>query len=99
MNANKFRIPTTEHFIKGAKSETLKGVNFVVYDGECKEMGRENKLGAMPTCYCLTYVLPALSSQFSVFSKLCIMNTFCIFSLCYVSHAVFSGMYPSVGVS
>jgi len=37
----------------------------------------------MWTCYCLTfiYVLPALSSQLSVFSKLCIMNTLLHFFL------------------
>jgi len=45
------------------------------------------------------YVLPALSSQLSVFSKLCIMNTLDIFSFCYISRAVVSGMYPSVAVS
>jgi len=28
---NKFRIPTTEHFFKGGRCETFKGVNFVVY--------------------------------------------------------------------
>jgi len=31
MNVNKFRIPTTKHFIKGGKCETFKGVNVVVY--------------------------------------------------------------------
>ena len=31
MNVNKFRIPTTKHFIKGGKFETFKRVNFVVY--------------------------------------------------------------------
>jgi len=26
-------------------------------DGECKEMGRENKeVGVMPSCYCLTFM-------------------------------------------
>jgi len=45
------------------------------------------------------YVLPALPSQLSVFSKLCIMNTFCIFSFCYVSHAIVSGTYPWVAIS
>jgi len=29
MNVNKFRIPTTKHFLKGGKCETFKGVNFV----------------------------------------------------------------------
>jgi len=24
-------------------------------DGECREKGRENKVGAMPTFYCLTF--------------------------------------------
>jgi len=31
MKVNKFRIPNTKHFIKGAKCETFKGVNVVVY--------------------------------------------------------------------
>jgi len=34
MNINKFRIPTTKHFFKV--------VNFVIYDGECREAGYEN---------------------------------------------------------
>jgi len=40
MNVNKFRIPTTKHFFEGGRCETFKGVNCVVYDGECREMGR-----------------------------------------------------------
>jgi len=31
MNINKFRIPTTKHFINGVKCETFKVVNFVLY--------------------------------------------------------------------
>jgi len=31
MNINKFRIPTTKHFIKWVKCETLKVLNFVIY--------------------------------------------------------------------
>jgi len=31
MNVNKFRIPTTKHFLKGGKRETFKGVIFVIY--------------------------------------------------------------------
>jgi len=38
-------------------------------------MGRENEeVEAMPTCYCPTCVLLALSSYLAVFSKLCFMN-------------------------
>ena len=44
-------------------------------------MVRENKVKAMPIYYCLTFVLPALSSQLSVISKLCIMNTLLQFLL------------------
>jgi len=44
-------------------------------------------------------VLPTLSFNLSVFSKLCIMNTLFIFSFCYVSHAVVSGTYPPVAIS
>jgi len=45
------------------------------------------------------YVLPALSSQLSVFSKLCIMNTLLHFSFYYFSYAVVSGTYPWVALS
>ena len=31
MNVNKFRIPTTKHFIKEGKCETFQGVNVVLY--------------------------------------------------------------------
>ena len=31
MNINKFRIPTTKHFIKWVKCETFKVLNFVIY--------------------------------------------------------------------
>jgi len=31
MNINKFRIPTTKHFFKVVKCETLKVLNFVIY--------------------------------------------------------------------
>jgi len=59
-------------------------------------MGRENKVGAIPTCYRLTFALPALSSQLSVFSKLCIMNTLLHFLLllcqsCHCLRSVFFG--------
>jgi len=52
-------------------------------DGEWRETGRKNKeVETMLTCYRLTFfVLPALSSQLSVFSKLCIMNTLLHFLL------------------
>ena len=75
MNVIKFRIPNTKHIIKGGKCETFKGVNVVAIDGECREMRRENKkVEAMPTCYCPTFVLPALSSHFSVLSKFCLYH-------------------------
>jgi len=32
------------------------------------------KMEAMPTCYCPTFVLPALSSHFSVLSKFCLYH-------------------------
>jgi len=45
-------------------------------------MGRENKkVEAIPTFYCLTFVLPALSSHFSVLSKFCNVNTLLQFLL------------------
>jgi len=52
--------------VKLSKRETLWFIH-----GECREMGHENKeMGVMPTCYRLTFVLPALSSQLSVFLSL-----------------------------
>jgi len=81
-NVNIFRIPTTKHFFKGGSVKLSKGLTLWLIDGECREMGRENKeVGAMPTCYCLTFVLPAVSSQLSVFLKLCIINTLLHFLL------------------
>jgi len=31
MTVNKFRLPTTKHFLKGGKCETFNWVNFAVY--------------------------------------------------------------------
>jgi len=45
------------------------GLNLWFIDGECREMGRENKeVGTMPTCYCVTFMCcqPCLPT-FSVF--------------------------------
>jgi len=52
-----------------------------------REVGGDANLVSLNFC-----VLLALSSQLSVFSKLCIMNTLVHF--CYVSHAAVSGTYP-----
>ena len=78
MNVNEFRIPTTKHFLKWGKCETFKGVNCVVYWWWMQRKGARKQSGAMPTCYCL---LLAMSSQLSVLSKLCIMNTLLRFLL------------------
>ena len=43
MNLNKFRIPTTEHFLKEEGVKPSKGQTLQFIDGECREMGRENK--------------------------------------------------------
>jgi len=62
-------------------------------------MGHENnEAGAMPTCYCLTYMCcqPCLLN-FQCFRS-CVSTPFWIFSCC-VSHAIVSGTYPSVAVS
>jgi len=58
MNVNKFRIPTTKHlFKKGSVKLFFWGEILQFINGECREMGRENKeVGAMPTCYCLTFM-------------------------------------------
>jgi len=77
---NKFRIPTTEHFFKGGRRETVKGVNFVFYWWRMQR-NRERKWRSGGDANLLLPVLPALSSQLSVFSKLCIMNTFLHFLL------------------
>jgi len=64
-------------------------------------MGRENKeVGAMPTCYCLTFMCcqPCLPT-FWCFQSYVSWTPFCIFSFFYVSHAVVSGTYSSVAVS
>jgi len=57
MNVNKFRVTTTKHFFKRESVKLSKGLTSWFIDGECREMGRENKeVGAMPTCYCLTFI-------------------------------------------
>ena len=59
-------------------------------------MGRETKeVGAMPTCYCLTFVCckPCLPN-FQFFQSCVSWTPFCIFSFCYFSYAVVSGTYP-----
>jgi len=61
-------------------------------------MGRETKeVGAMSTCYCLTFVSfkPCLLN-FQRFESCVSWTPFCIFSFCYFSYAVVSGTYPWV---
>jgi len=61
-----------------------------ISDSECREMGRENKeVGAMPTCYCLTFMCcqPCLPN-FHCFQSCVSWIPFCIFSFCYFSYAV-----------
>ena len=61
-------------------------------------MRRENKeVGAMPTCYCLTFesCKPCLLN-FQRFQSCVSWTPFCIFSFCYFSYAVVSGTYPWV---
>jgi len=43
INVNKFRIPTTKHFLKEEGVKLSKGQTLQFIDGECREMGRENK--------------------------------------------------------
>jgi len=66
-------------------------------------MGRKNKEVGASLLLPSFYVLPALSSQLSVFSKLCSLSCtpFCIFSVSYFSYAVtvISGTSPWVAVS
>ena len=69
MNVNKFRIPTTKHFFKWGKCETLKGVNCVVYwwwvqrKGAWKQSGGDVNL-LLPT---FIHVFPT----FSAFKVVC----------------------------
>jgi len=62
-------------------------------------MGRENKeLGAMPTCYCLTLMCcQACLPNFQCCQSCVSLTPFFIFFFCYVSNAVVSGTYPSLG--
>jgi len=56
-------------------------------------MGNENnEVGTMPTSYCLTFMCcqPCLPN-FQCFLSCVPWTPFCIFSFCYVSHAVVSG--------
>jgi len=70
-------------------------------DGECREMGRENKeVGAMPTCYCLTFMCcqPCLPN-FQCFQSCVSWTPFCIRFFCYVGLAIVSGTYPWLALS
>jgi len=50
-----YQLPSI--FSKGESVKLSKGLTLWFIDGECREMGRENKeVGAMPTCYCLTFM-------------------------------------------
>ena len=77
-------------FYQRGKCETLKGVNVVMYwwwmqgNGAWKQSGGDANILLLNV-----YVLPALSSQLSVFSKLCIMNTLLHFLLlCQSCHCL-----------
>jgi len=69
-------------------------------DGECREMVHKNKVGAMPTCYCPTFMScqPCLPTV-QCFQSCISWTPFCIFSFCYVSNAVVSETYSLVAVS
>jgi len=83
MNVNKLRIPTAKHFLKVKKCETFKGTNFAVYWWWMQGNGARKwrRGGDAKLLFPNFYVLPALSSQLSVFSKSCIMNTLLHFLL------------------
>jgi len=71
MNVNKFRIPTTKHFLKGGKCETFQGLTLWFIDGERSEMVNENKeVGAMPTCYWAHPLEPELPYAIKIFKKM-----------------------------
>jgi len=100
MNVNKFRIPTTKHFFNGGRCATFKGVNFLVYWWWMQRNGARKLSGAMPICYCITFMCcqPCLPN-FQYFQSCVWWTPFCIFSFCYFSYAVVSGTYPWVTVS
>ena len=89
-NVNKFKIPNTKHFIKGGKCETFRGVNVVVYWWWMQGNGAWKYSGGDANILMLNfYVFPAWSSQLSVISKLCIMNTLLHFLLlCQSCHCL-----------
>jgi len=74
------------------KRETFKGVNFVVYWWWMQRKGARKWRSGDDANLLLPYFykLPALFSQLSVFSKLCIMNTFlqCLLLLCQSSRSL-----------
>ena len=87
-------------FSKGKSVRFSNGLTLWFVDGDWREMGREYKeVGAMATCYCLTFMCcqPCLSN-FQCFQSCVSWTPFCIFS-CYVSNAVVSGTYPWVAIS
>jgi len=56
------------------------------------------KWGSMPICYRLTFVLLALSSQLSVFLKLCVMNVLLLFLLCQLCRSIRNASFPFQGL-
>jgi len=57
VNVNEFRIPTIKHSLKGGSVKLSKGQTLQFIDGECREMGHDNKeVGAIPTCFYLTFM-------------------------------------------
>jgi len=65
-----------------------------------EKWGVKIKRGATPTCHCPTFVCcqPCLPT-FQCFQSCVSWTPRCIFSYCYVSHAVVSGTYTSVAIS
>jgi len=64
-------------------------------------MGHETKeVGAMPTCYYLTFMCcQSCLPNFQCFQNCVSWTSFCIFSFCCFSYAVVSGTYSWVTVS
>ena len=68
-----------------------KRVLFFFLEGNCHIGHENNEVWAIPTCYCLTFTCcqPCLPN-FQCFQSCASWTPLCIFSLCYVSHAVVS---------
>jgi len=76
MNVNKFRIPTTNHFFKGGRCETFKGVNCSLLTVNAKKWGAKLK----------KWLRCQLAIAYLLFVASLVFPTFSVFKVVYHEH-------------